>query len=118
MPQGKAGRARRAGASVWKTSGITGGTAMTSLSFETTRRVYCEPGASTKLGALMAELGATRVMLVTDPGVMKLGLPDAALASLKAAGIAVARYDRTEDGPPDRLAHEGAAAARAPGTEG
>lgn len=91
---------------------------MTSLSFETTRRVYCEPGASTKLGALMAELGATRVMLVTDPGVMKLGLPEAALDSLKAAGIAVAIYDKTEADPPERLVHDAAAAARAHRTDG
>jgi alcohol dehydrogenase class IV len=91
---------------------------MASLSFETTRRVYCEPGASTKLGALMAELGATRVMLVTDPGVMKLGLPEAALASLKAAGIAVAIYDKTEADPPERLVHDAVAAARAHKTDG
>lgn len=85
---------------------------MTTLSFETTRRVYCEPGASARLGALMAELGASRVVLVTDPGVMKLGLPEAALASLKAANIAVAIYDRTEADPPEKLVHEAVQVAR------
>ncbi|MFN3401179.1 MAG: iron-containing alcohol dehydrogenase [Ferrovibrio sp.] len=85
---------------------------MTTLSFETTRRVYCEPGASTKLGALMAELGSTRVVLVTDPGVMKLGLPQAGLDSLKAAGIAVTIYDRTEADPPEKLVHEAVAVAK------
>ncbi|WP_341895579.1 iron-containing alcohol dehydrogenase [Ferrovibrio terrae] len=85
---------------------------MTTLSFETTRRVYCEPGASAKLGALMAELGASRVVLVTDPGVMKLGLPQAGLESLKAAGIAVTIYDRTEADPPEKLVHEAVQVAR------
>ncbi|MBS4048332.1 MAG: iron-containing alcohol dehydrogenase [Alphaproteobacteria bacterium] len=85
---------------------------MTTLSFETTRRVYCEPGASTKLGALMAELGASRVVLVTDPGVMKLGLPQAGLDSLKAAGIAVTIYDRTEADPPEKLVHEAVQVAK------
>lgn len=85
---------------------------MTTLSFETTRRVYCEPGASAKLGGLMAELGASRVVLVTDPGVMKLGLPQAGLDSLKAAGIAVTIYDRTEADPPEKLVHEAVQAAR------
>lgn len=85
---------------------------MTTLSFETTRRVYCEPGASAKLGTLMAELGARRVMLVTDPGVMKLGLPQAGLDSLKAAGIAVSIYDRTEADPPEKLVHEAVQAAK------
>ncbi|HLT77014.1 MAG TPA: iron-containing alcohol dehydrogenase [Ferrovibrio sp.] len=85
---------------------------MTTLSFETTRRVYCEPGASTKLGGLLAELGVTRAILVTDPGVMKLGLPKAALESLEAAGIAVAIYDRTEADPPEKLVHEAVEAAR------
>ena len=85
---------------------------MTTLSFETTRRVYCEPGASAKLGPLMAELGASRVVLVTDPGVMKLGLPQAGLDSLKAAGIAVSIYDRTEADPPEKLVHEAVQAAK------
>jgi alcohol dehydrogenase class IV len=85
---------------------------MTTLSFETTRRVYCEPGASARLGALMADLGASRVVLVTDPGVMKLGLPQAGLDSLKAAGIAVTIYDRTEADPPEKLVHEAVAVAK------
>jgi alcohol dehydrogenase class IV len=91
---------------------------MTSLSFETTRRVYCEPGASAKLGPLMAELGASRVMLVTDPGVMKLGLPQAALDSLRSAGLAIEIYDRTEADPPEKLVHEAVAAAQAHKTDG
>ena len=91
---------------------------MTSLSFETTRRVYCEPGASAKLGSLMAELRASRIMLVTDPGVMKLGLPQVGLDSLKAAGLAVAIYDKTEADPPERLVHEAVAAAKAHGADG
>jgi alcohol dehydrogenase class IV len=91
---------------------------MTTLSFETTRRVYCEPGASARLGALMAELGATRVVLVTDPGVMKLGLPEAALASLKAASIAVTIYDRTEADPPEKLVHEAVQVAKDFGADG
>jgi alcohol dehydrogenase class IV len=85
---------------------------MTTLSFETTRRVYCEPGASAKLGQLMAELGSTRVVLVTDPGVMKLGLPQAGLDSLKAAGVAVTIYDRTEADPPEKLVHEAVQVAK------
>ncbi len=85
---------------------------MTSLSFETTRRVYCEPGASAKLGSLMAELGVTRAILVTDPGVMTLGLPKAALASLEAAGIAVAIFDKTEADPPEHLVHAAVEAAK------
>lgn len=82
------------------------------LSFETTRRVYCEPGASAKLGELMAGLGVGRAVLVTDPGVMKLGLPKAALDSLQAAGIAVAIFDKTEADPPEHLVHEAVALAR------
>jgi alcohol dehydrogenase class IV len=85
---------------------------MTTLSFETTRRVYCEPGASARLGGLMAELGASRVVLVTDPGVMKLGLPQAGLDSLKAANIAVTVYDRTEADPPEKLVHEAVQVAK------
>ncbi|MFX9246749.1 iron-containing alcohol dehydrogenase, partial [Acinetobacter baumannii] len=74
---------------------------MVALSFETTRRVLCDPGASAKLGPLMADLGVTRALLVTDPGGAKLGLFDAALDSLKSAGIGVVVYDQVIADPPE-----------------
>ncbi len=91
---------------------------MVALSFETTRRVLCEPGASAKLGPLMADLGVTRALLVTDPGVAKLGLFDAALASLKAAGIGVAIYDQVVADPPEAVVHAVTDLARAERIDG
>ena len=71
-----------------------------SFVFETTRSIVSEPGACTRLGQIMRDLGATRVLVVTDPGVRKFGLTDAALESLTAAGLEPVIFDRVVADPP------------------
>lgn len=67
--------------------------------FNTTAQIVFKPGASAMLGSLAgARLGRT-VLLVTDPGVRRLGLCDPALQSLKAEGIEVAVFDGVEADP-------------------
>ena len=65
---------------------------MTSLSFETTRRVYCEPGASAKLGPLMAELGTLL------PG--REVVPASASRGENVASVLAAVIDALPEGPP------------------
>lgn len=55
---------------------------MLDFTFETTPRVVCEMGAATRLPELCAELGGTRVLIVTDPGLRKAGLLDVPLGRL------------------------------------
>src|SRR3954447_20407003 len=63
---------------------------MTPFTFQTTPNVLFEPGAAQKIAGLVADLGARRVLFVTDKGVRGAGLTRAAEASLaKAADLTV-----------------------------
>ncbi len=59
---------------------------MTTL-FRTTPRVVMGPGAVNNVGAEIKALGATRVLIVTDPGIIDAGLLAPVEASLQAAGV-------------------------------
>jgi hydroxyacid-oxoacid transhydrogenase len=59
------------------------------------------PGATREVGADMRALGASRVMLVTDPGVARLEPVAVALESLRKAGIDAVVYDQARVEPTD-----------------
>ena len=59
------------------------------------------PGASTELPHDLAALGAGRVLLVTDAGVMATGHPARIAERLTAAGLEVTTYDGTRVEPTD-----------------
>lgn len=67
--------------------------------FNTTKSLVFRPGAAAELGALAGPLLGQRVLVVTDAGLRGLGLCDAPLASLAAAGIAVSVFDAVEADP-------------------
>ena len=50
---------------------------MKSFTFQTTRSVLCEVGATAKIGEIMAGRGCRKVAFVTDAMILKLGLADA-----------------------------------------
>jgi alcohol dehydrogenase len=62
-------------------------------------RVHFGDGALDLLGTLARELGGSRVLLVTDPGVRAAGHADAALASLAGAGLAAEVFDAVGENP-------------------
>ncbi|WP_339859575.1 iron-containing alcohol dehydrogenase [Thalassospira alkalitolerans] len=74
---------------------------MFDFTFETTPRVICEFDGALKLGALCSELGAKRAILITDPGLQKVGLIDAPFDALKQAGIETLLWTRVEADPPE-----------------
>jgi alcohol dehydrogenase len=76
-----------------------------------TRVVY---GAKSleRLGELARELGATRVLLVTDPGLEQAGHPQRATASLRAANLDVFLFDGVEENPSSRHIEAGTALAQ------
>ncbi|MDP1667415.1 iron-containing alcohol dehydrogenase [Phaeovulum sp.] len=55
---------------------------MTAFAFHTARSVLFRPGGAADLGPLAGALLGPRVLFVTDPGIRRLGLAEAALASL------------------------------------
>lgn len=65
-------------------------------------RVVFGPGVVSRLGELVRELGGTRVLLVTDPGLEQAGHPQRAVAVLRDAGLAVALFDGVEENPTTR----------------
>ena len=80
--------------------------------FHTPTRVVFGPGSINRLGELARELGDTRVLLVTDPGLEAAGHPQRAELSLREAGLEVFVFDRVEENPTSLHVEEGAAFAK------
>jgi alcohol dehydrogenase len=89
------------------------------FSFSTVSSIVSEPGASLRLGQLVAERfpGIQRVLVVTDPGFLGTGLVEAPRASLEAQGMQVAVYADVVADPPEAVVETAAGFARQHGTE-
>ncbi|MEM9732480.1 MAG: iron-containing alcohol dehydrogenase [Pseudomonadota bacterium] len=91
---------------------------MQSFRFQTTKSILCEVGATAKIGALMAEMGCKKVAFVTDTMILKLGLAEAALDGLKAAGVGVHIIDDVVADPPEAMVLKAVEEAKAEGVDG
>lgn len=91
---------------------------MQSLSFQTTRSVLYEEGATGKVGQIMSDRGCKKVAFVTDAMILKLGLADAALDSLKAAGVGVWLFADVVADPPEDMILKAVAEAKEEGVDG
>lgn len=76
-------------------------------------RVIEETGGLARLGALAAELGGRRVMLVSDPGVAAAGHADRAAEALTTAGLEVALHVDVAENPSSGDVARAAAVAEA-----
>jgi alcohol dehydrogenase len=85
---------------------------LTAFDFHAPTRVVFGAGTLSRLGELARELGDTRVLLVTDPGLEEAGHPQRAVASLREAGLEVFLFDEVEQNPTDRHVQAGVAFAR------
>jgi alcohol dehydrogenase len=70
--------------------------------FTARTRVVFGADSSQRVGQLARESGATRVLLVTDAGLVKAGHAQRILQSLEAAGLKVAMFDHSEENPTTR----------------
>ena len=59
-------------------------------------------GAAEELGSDLAQLGADRVLIVTDPAIAAAGLPQRVADAAKAGGLSVDIYDQVRVEPTDR----------------
>ncbi|MCY0148612.1 iron-containing alcohol dehydrogenase [Hoeflea sp. G2-23] len=76
---------------------------MTPFIFNTSKSIQFGAGQLGRLGELAkAQMGA-RVMLITDPGMMRTGIVEKALAVLEAADIAVEMYSDVQADPPEAV---------------
>ena len=89
-----------------------------SFTFQTTRSVLCEVGATAKIGEIMAGRGCRKVAFVTDAMILKLGLAEPALVSLEAAGVEVWTFSDVVADPPEAMILAAVAEARTQGVDG
>lgn len=76
---------------------------MQAFSFQTTRSVLYEVGATAKIGSLLSDMGSKKVGFITDPMILKLGLADAALEGIKKAGLDVWIFSDVVADPPEEM---------------
>ncbi|MBA4290800.1 MAG: alcohol dehydrogenase [Pseudomonas sp.] len=86
---------------------------MQPFSFATTAQMLCEIGASRRLADLCRERGAQRVLIVTDPGISKLGLLADVLPGFARAELTVEVFDQVVADPPEAILLAAVAQARA-----
>ncbi|MBD8607260.1 iron-containing alcohol dehydrogenase [Aeromicrobium sp. CFBP 8757] len=72
-------------------------------------------GARLELGHDLAQLGARRVLVVTDPGVAATGAPDEIADALRSSSIEAVVFDRSRVEPTDASLEEAIAFARSEG---
>ena len=83
-----------------------------SFDYHPLSRVVFGAGTLHRLGALARELGGSRVLLVTDPGLWAAGHPQRALESLREAGLEAFVFDAVEENPTTRHVQSGLGVAR------
>ncbi|WP_340110362.1 iron-containing alcohol dehydrogenase [Pikeienuella sp. HZG-20] len=91
---------------------------MNSFTFQTTRSIISEVGATGKIGELAAGLGCGKVALITDRGIRDAGLLEEALKGLKSAGVDVWIFDEVVADPPEALILDAVARAKAEKVDG
>lgn len=87
-------------------------------SFEMPTVVVHGIGVIKQAGEQIKNLGVTRVLLVTDPGVQKVGLTAGVIKSLKESDVDVVVYDQVEPNPSIHTVAKGTAMYVAEGCDG
>ena len=90
---------------------------MQPFSFATTAQLLCESGSAQRLAELCRERGASRVLIVTDPGITHLGLLNDILPGFASASITVAVFDHVQADPPEAVVLQAVGLARTLGAE-
>ena len=85
---------------------------MPAFDYHPRTRVVFGPGKIADLGKLAAELGATRVLLVTDHGLEDAGHPQKGIAALESAGLVVSVFDEVHPNPTTDDVEAGLAVAK------
>ena len=91
---------------------------MNHFTFNSTKSIQFGVGALASIGDLALRHVGSKVMLVTDVGLVATGIVDQAMASLKAAGILVEVFDKVEADPPEKCVLEAVSRAQKSGVAG
>jgi alcohol dehydrogenase class IV len=92
---------------------------ISAFSFSTVSSLVSEPGASARLGQLVAERfpAARRAMIVTDAGFLRTGLVETPRLSLEQHGMEVTVFSDVVADPPEAVVHDAVDLARENGVE-
>lgn len=86
---------------------------MLTMTFNTTRSILIEPGASRRLAEHVRGLGGRKALLVTDAGVVAAGLLDATLAGFQGSGVEIELFTEVVADPPEAVILAAVRTARA-----
>ena len=93
------------------------GVPVTSWQFFSPTKIVIRPGAAEDVGGEAKSLGGSRALIVTDPGIVKVGLVDRIRKSLLVSNVAVDVFEKVELEPPARVIDESAEVARHKGSD-
>ncbi len=91
---------------------------MQPFTFNTVARVVSAAGAALSLSDHCAALRVKRPLLVTDPGLIQIGLVQPVAAALESAGLQVTLFDQVREDPPEATVEAAAKQAREAGVDG
>jgi alcohol dehydrogenase class IV len=86
--------------------------------FNTAASIICGGGASLKLHEQCAALGVQRPLLVTDPGLMAIGLIQPVIEALKSNNCEPILFDQVREDPPESVVLEAFELAHEQGVDG
>jgi len=76
---------------------------MQAFVFNTAAKIVCACGSALELATHCSQLGITRPLLVTDPGLVNIGLIEPVYAALVEAGLNVVMFDQVKEDPPEAI---------------
>src|SRR3954469_2619843 len=85
---------------------------MIPFDFHCPTRIIFGPSKLNELGSLASGLGAKRVLVVSDRGIVKVGHTSRGIRSLEQNGLSVALFDRIEENPTTSNVNDGLADAQ------
>ncbi|MFH0822147.1 MAG: iron-containing alcohol dehydrogenase [Pseudomonadota bacterium] len=85
--------------------------------FQTTPRIVVGPGSAGRISDEVKRLGGGKVVIVTDPGIVKSGICAGVEEQASEAGLVVSRFDNVEPDPSYETASKAAAAIREAGAD-
>ncbi|MCR9106756.1 MAG: iron-containing alcohol dehydrogenase [Gammaproteobacteria bacterium] len=91
---------------------------MQSFEFNTVARIVNGHGSALGLGGELRNLGVARPLLVTDPGLVAIGLIQPVIDALQADGLEVQVFDQVREDPPESTVLEAAEQARTASVDG
>ena len=91
--------------------------ALQAFNFPSPTRVVFGAGSAGRAGEFARELGARRVLLVTDPGIVAAGHAGRVQQHLESAGLHLTVFDRARQNPTTKCVEDCVAVARAAGID-